>query len=118
VEARWVPLEFLRDPALHGLRPVPGLPEGMLFPSVPLGEMPLWGFTYRLITEWLGLMPEAGEGIALVRRQLAGVSTPGEAAGRLRAGWSRIPPVNMLELRQDGVHVVGLDFEEHWIAFA
>ena len=57
VESRWVPLSLLRDPGHHRLRPVPGRPEQMLFPSVDLPAVPLWGFTYRLITDWLGLDP-------------------------------------------------------------
>jgi 8-oxo-dGTP diphosphatase len=55
VEARWVPLDVLRDPAQHRLRCVPGRPAEMLFPGVDLNGVPLWGFTYRLITDWLGL---------------------------------------------------------------
>jgi 8-oxo-dGTP pyrophosphatase MutT (NUDIX family) len=58
VDALWVPLSLLRDPARHALRPVPGVPPEMLFPSIELHGPPLWGFTYRLITEWLGLGPQ------------------------------------------------------------
>ena len=58
VEAAWVPLRILRDPARHALRPVPGRPAQMLFPTVDLPAVPLWGFTYRLITDWLGLDPK------------------------------------------------------------
>jgi hypothetical protein len=63
VAALWVPLRDLRDLTRHTLRPVPGRPPEMLFPAIelkgelPLGLMatPLWGFTYRLIMDWLGL---------------------------------------------------------------
>lgn len=55
--ADWVPLTLLRDPVSHHLRPVPGRPSHMLFPAVDLCGAPLWGFTYRLITAWLGLDP-------------------------------------------------------------
>ena len=55
VEALWIPLGILRDPARHGLRPVPRLPREMAFPAIELNGTPLWGFTYRVITEWLGL---------------------------------------------------------------
>jgi 8-oxo-dGTP pyrophosphatase MutT (NUDIX family) len=55
VEEKWVPLSVLRDPERHVLRPVPGLPDDMLYPAINLTETPLWGFTYRLITSWLGL---------------------------------------------------------------
>lgn len=51
----WVPLRDLRDPSRHALRAVPGQPPEMRFPSVELDGTPLWGFTYRLIAEWLGL---------------------------------------------------------------
>jgi len=58
VEAVWIPRSVLEDPAQHDLRPVPGLPSHMLFPSVELNGTPLWGFTYRVITDWLGLVPK------------------------------------------------------------
>jgi 8-oxo-dGTP pyrophosphatase MutT (NUDIX family) len=54
-EACWVPLRTLRDPALHRLQCVPGMPASVLFPAVEVRGYPLWGFTYKLITEWLGL---------------------------------------------------------------
>jgi 8-oxo-dGTP pyrophosphatase MutT (NUDIX family) len=59
VDALWVPLSLVRDPARHALRPVPGAPPEMLFPAIELHGPPLWGFTYRLITDWLGLGPQA-----------------------------------------------------------
>jgi 8-oxo-dGTP pyrophosphatase MutT (NUDIX family) len=55
VEAVWLPLNVLRDPARHALRPVPGLPPEMRFPAIDLNSVPLWGFTYRLIVDWLDL---------------------------------------------------------------
>ncbi len=61
--AEWVPMSLLTDPARHCLRPVPGVAPEVLFPSIDLTGAPLWGFTYRLITEWLGLGamdPDAG----------------------------------------------------------
>jgi 8-oxo-dGTP pyrophosphatase MutT (NUDIX family) len=54
-EALWIPLGVLRDPARHGLRPVPRLPSEMAFPAIELNGTPLWGFTYRVISDWLGL---------------------------------------------------------------
>jgi 8-oxo-dGTP pyrophosphatase MutT (NUDIX family) len=54
-DAQWIPLELLRDPAQHGLRPVQRLPKEMAFPAIELNGTPLWGFTYRVITAWLGL---------------------------------------------------------------
>jgi len=59
VEALWVPLAVLRDSARHALRPVPGMPPEMRFPSIDLNGVPLWGFTYRLIADWLYLDPPA-----------------------------------------------------------
>jgi hypothetical protein len=58
VEAVWVPLDVWRDPTRHTLRAVPGLPGDWLFPAIDLNGMPLWGFTYRLGTDWLGLLPQ------------------------------------------------------------
>jgi 8-oxo-dGTP diphosphatase len=54
-DAIWVPISLLLDRDRHALRPAPGRPPEMLFPSVELNGPPLWGFTYRLITDWLGL---------------------------------------------------------------
>jgi 8-oxo-dGTP pyrophosphatase MutT (NUDIX family) len=56
VEAVWVPLDIWRDPTRHCLRAVPGLPGDWLFPAIDLNGMPLWGFTYRLAMDWLGLL--------------------------------------------------------------
>jgi hypothetical protein len=47
----------LLDPARHSLMPVPGQPIETRFPAVELKGVPLWGFTYRLLAEWLGLGP-------------------------------------------------------------
>jgi hypothetical protein len=55
VEALWLPLRVLRAPANHCVRPVPGMPQEMKFPCVELPAVPLWGFTYRLLADWLGL---------------------------------------------------------------
>jgi 8-oxo-dGTP pyrophosphatase MutT (NUDIX family) len=57
-DSLWVPLAVLRDPSRHCLRPAPGRPVEMLFPAIELKGVPLWGFTYRLITDWLGLGPK------------------------------------------------------------
>jgi len=55
VEARWIPLSLLRNPDRHSLRAVPRLPREMAFPAIELNGVPLWGFTYRVMMEWLGL---------------------------------------------------------------
>lgn len=51
VEARWAPIQLLRDTAQHRWQPVPGRPEH--WPAIELGAVPLWGFTYRLVCDWL-----------------------------------------------------------------
>jgi 8-oxo-dGTP pyrophosphatase MutT (NUDIX family) len=55
VEAVWIPLSLLRDSARHEMLPIPGLAEGLRYPAVALRGAPLWGFTYRLICDWLGI---------------------------------------------------------------
>jgi 8-oxo-dGTP pyrophosphatase MutT (NUDIX family) len=59
--AAWVPLSLLRNPARHCLTAVPRLPPERIFPAIELNGMPLWGFTYRVIAEWLQL--HAPEGV-------------------------------------------------------
>ena len=53
VEAVWVPARVLRDPARRAVHSVPGMPRDMQFPGIELHGVPLWGFTYKLITNWL-----------------------------------------------------------------
>lgn len=55
VEAVWVRVAMLRDPARHELLAVPGMPVETRFPAIDLNGVPLWGFTYRLMSEWLGV---------------------------------------------------------------
>ncbi len=88
VEALWLPLRVVLDPMRHRLQPVPGLPAEMRFPAIELNYAPLWGFTYRLISEWLGLGPkhnpieEAGfEVAALLLEFLLGRGL------KLKSGW-------------------------------
>jgi 8-oxo-dGTP pyrophosphatase MutT (NUDIX family) len=54
VEALWIPVRMLRDPARYAVQSVPGMPIEMQFPGIDLNGVPLWGFTYRLVTDWLG----------------------------------------------------------------
>jgi 8-oxo-dGTP pyrophosphatase MutT (NUDIX family) len=144
VEAVWAPLSMLRDPARHVLRPVPGLPAAMRFPAIDLNGVPLWGFTYRLITAWLGLNPAEGSveeaGFQAAQALLEGLIAHGcvlehgwvdghggkAAAVRGRipvevilaqaaGGETQIPRINMLEVREESVRVVGLGFEEYVI---
>ncbi len=72
VEALWIPLDALRDPARHSLRCVPGRPPELLFPAIELKGAPLWGFTYRLLTDWLGL------GLGPTPAEQAGFQAAGE----------------------------------------
>jgi 8-oxo-dGTP diphosphatase len=53
VEALWTPVRLLRDPDNHTLQSVPGMPVEMQFPAMDLNGVPLWGFTYQLVTDWL-----------------------------------------------------------------
>jgi 8-oxo-dGTP diphosphatase len=55
VEALWVPVRVLRDKTRHAVQSVPGMPVDKQFPGIKLNGVPLWGFTYRLVTEWLGV---------------------------------------------------------------
>jgi 8-oxo-dGTP pyrophosphatase MutT (NUDIX family) len=139
VEARWVPLSRLRDPAAHRLQPVPKWPPTALYPAVDLYGTPLWGFTYWLLADWLGLVKpgateqagyEAGNrvlaflaerGVPVVRGWTDRVAVvkgriPDEA---LRARFSdpggEMPQVNLLEASPDRVRIVDLRFEEYLI---
>jgi 8-oxo-dGTP pyrophosphatase MutT (NUDIX family) len=56
-EALWLPVGTLADLSRHRMRPVPGLPEDLLFPAIDLNDIPLWGFTYRILCEWLKVDP-------------------------------------------------------------
>jgi 8-oxo-dGTP diphosphatase len=137
VQAVWVPLSILADPARHRLGPVPGMPECMLFPSIDLDGMPLWGFTYRLITEWLGLLSggaASGQAVAegllelLLEHGLKlkknwtgqgaaveGVIPVGKVIQSLSTPSGRIPPVNVVEVRPEQIRIAGLAFEEYFI---
>ena len=57
VESIWLPLDTWRDRSQHGVRPVPGRPEQMRYPSIEVNGVPVWGFTYALINQWLRLEP-------------------------------------------------------------
>ena len=144
VEAVWMPLSGFRDLAAHQLRNVPGVAEDRRFPAVELNGTPLWGFTYRVLCEWLGLAPgpaemdQAGldtaqrvldfllsEGLTLehpwTERGSAKVAT---VRGRLPASAvlaehaiprRQIPPVLFLEVHPRHIHLAGPAFEEYFI---
>lgn len=56
-EAVWMPVARVLDLTHHRVQAVPGLPPEMLFPSIDVGGVPLWGFTYRMICRWLRVEP-------------------------------------------------------------
>ena len=58
-ECLWLPLSEVRDAARHLANAVPGLPGGRQVSGIPLNGEPLWGFTYRVLCDWLGVaMPD------------------------------------------------------------
>jgi 8-oxo-dGTP diphosphatase len=139
-EARWIPMSTLRDPSRHVLRPVPGRPAEMLFPCVDLDGPPLWGFTYRLITDWLELGPrhrpleEAGFLAASDVLQFLlslGLTVTSGWTGRTAAVSGAIPvaavidrfsgpgplaaAVNCLDVHPDRIRILGPVFEEYFI---
>jgi 8-oxo-dGTP pyrophosphatase MutT (NUDIX family) len=143
VEAVWIPLALLRDPARHRLRPVPRLPADTLFPAIDLSGAPLWGFTYRVLVEWLGLCPRerpAGEaGFGVANQALAFLLSRGL---KLESGWSgqvarvsgpipardvlerfslpgcHVPAVSRIEVRPEHIRVTGHRLEEYLIRAA
>ena len=144
VEAVWAPLRVLRDPARHRLQAVAGHAPAFLFPAIDLNGVPLWGFTYRLLMEWLGLVPPGPEaaraGFQAAQELLAVLADWGCAT---RDGWhnrgevrvasvqgsipaepmiallgapgSKIPRVSLVEVTPDYVRLIGLGFEEYRI---
>jgi 8-oxo-dGTP pyrophosphatase MutT (NUDIX family) len=138
----WVPLATLRDRQRHWLMAVPGLPPEMLYPAVPLEGAPLWGFTYHLVLDWLGMAPadpraaglEAARGVLSAvldgGAALSGDWTPrgsrlvAEVSGRiqtaaLRERYARPGDqalgINCLHLGEDRVRLVGPAYEEYLI---
>jgi len=135
-EARWIPLSLLENPARHRLQPVPGMPPELLFPAVDLDGAPLWGFTYRLITEWLGLVPPKPASEEASRELLRFLTDAGlpldsnwvertarvkgripipSVVSHLNTPHNRIPPFNAVEIKDDLIRLMGLDFEEYAI---
>ena len=144
VEALWIPLSLLRDPSRHCLRRVPRLPREMAFPAIELNGVPLWGFTYRVITEWLRLHSredspeEAGfaaaqmllefllaQGLTLRQSwsecdkalvaEVGGAIPVATVLERFSLAGRQIPAVNAVEIREDSIRVVGLGLEEYVI---
>jgi 8-oxo-dGTP pyrophosphatase MutT (NUDIX family) len=120
VESRWMVLTELRDPARHGLHTIPGMPSSLLYPAIGLQPMPLWGFTYRLLTDWLGISPPPEAERDLLDKLLA----QGQAQETIRvqavleylmAPGHGIPAVSVVEIQPDAVRITGLEFEEYVI---
>jgi 8-oxo-dGTP pyrophosphatase MutT (NUDIX family) len=130
--AEWVPLDYLRDLDRHCLRSVPGVPSQTLFPGVELEGAPLWGFTYRLLCDWLGLPAGGRPADAILQFLLErGLTLAREWSGRVAEVRGTIPvedvlarfcspgpqalSINRLEVRADFIRLLGPDFEEYVI---
>ena len=72
VGALWIPQSMLLDPTQHSFRRVPGMPAEVWFPAIALPGAPLWGFTYRLLVDWLEISSRecAGPGFEVARMTL------------------------------------------------
>jgi 8-oxo-dGTP diphosphatase len=70
--AVWIPQRTLLDPSQHSFRRAPGMPAAVWFPAIALPGAPLWGFTYRLLGDWLeiSLRECAGHGFDVARMML------------------------------------------------
>ena len=91
--AVWIPRSLLCDPAQHCLLSVPRRPGEMLFPAIDLGGMPLWGFTYRLLTDWLALGPKDVNGLETAGFRAASLVLDFLLARglKLKHGWTERP---------------------------
>jgi 8-oxo-dGTP diphosphatase len=136
VEALWAPLAMLRDRRRHALGPVPGRPPRLLFPGIALKGAPLWGFTYRLLEDWLGAGAPASAGPQAAQEVLdflAAGGCPVERAWEEREAVVRSaipaeavlahfsapgnlhPAVNCLEASPELVRILGPEWEEYRI---
>jgi 8-oxo-dGTP pyrophosphatase MutT (NUDIX family) len=128
----WLPLSILRDLSRHRLRNVPGHPPETLFPAIDLAGAPLWGFTYRLLCDWLGLtvaQDAAGallsflldRGLSLERDWQSGIAEVRGAipVGEVKAHFCTPGPhalaFNRLELHGDRIRLRGATYEERVI---
>jgi 8-oxo-dGTP pyrophosphatase MutT (NUDIX family) len=120
----WVPLTVLRDPSRHALLRAPGRPREFLYPGIALDGTPLWGFTYRLITDWLGLVtPASGSddaAAALKFLQAQGLvegAIPVDATlAHFSQSTGRIPALNWVEVSPGAVRIVDREMREHVIS--
>ena len=136
VDALWAPLAMLRDRGRHALAPVPGRPRRTLFPGIAMAGAPLWGFTYRLLEDWLGLSAPADAGPRAAQAILDFLA----AAGcRVEQAWAEReavvrspipaetvlahfsdpgnldPAINCLEASPELVRIIGPEWEEYRI---
>lgn len=142
VEAVWVPARRLLDPDQHSLLPAPGQPPEVRFPAVAMPGAPLWGFTYRLLADWLHVAPRGSgtEGFEAAKIVLEFLLAQGLT---VRQGWHRsgqaqvtlvdgpipaepvlarfsapgpwVAKVNRFEVRPQRIRIHGLAFEEYLI---
>ncbi len=130
--ASWIPLDYLRDLSSHRLRPVPGVPPEMLFPAVELEGAPLWGFTYRLVSDWLGLTASGTpaesvlqflleRGLVLTKgwheriAEVRGTIPVDDVLDRFCEPGSHALAINRLEAHPEFVRLLGPEFEEYLI---
>jgi 8-oxo-dGTP pyrophosphatase MutT (NUDIX family) len=140
VEALWLPISLFRDPSRHYFTQVPRVSPERIFPAIELNGVPLWGFTYRVLSEWLGLHEACAsvekpgfratcvllefllangmelrhswcERVAVV----AGKIPVTLVLKRLASPGAEIPAVNSVAVRPDSIRVLGLDLEEYVI---
>src|ERR1035437_3371784 len=93
VGALWIPQGTLLDPGQHSFQCAPGLPAQVWFPAIALPGAPLWGFTYRLLVEWLEIVPRecAKPGFDVARMMLGFLLSRGLI---LRDPWPSTAPEN------------------------
>lgn len=144
VESLWIPVDLLRDPAHHALRPVPGRPPHMLFPAIELRGAPLWGFTYRLLTDWMRPgaepRPDGSAMAALILDFLLSLGLTLQQAGTTRGGiptaivngpipvhavvqrfagpGPHVVAINTLDIHAGHIRLLGPAWEEYRIATA
>jgi hypothetical protein len=115
----------------------------MLFPAVQLPGAPLWGFTYRLLTDWLGMSPkqrpveQAGmeaagsvlefllsRGLTLRqdwrerRAAVRGAIPVEEVLARFSGPGCLVTSINCLEVRKEQIRLAGPAWEEYFISTA
>jgi 8-oxo-dGTP pyrophosphatase MutT (NUDIX family) len=134
--AAWIPLSLLGDVSRHRLRNVPGVAHDLFFPAVDLDGAPLWGFTWRVLVEWLQLGPRmetaaiagelldfvTGNGCPLERPFADGaacvrgpIPVP-DVIGRFCQAGPHIFAIQRMEIRPDRIRLIDPANNEHVIA--